>query len=187
MLNFYRPKGTFKIYCFGMQGREHLIETIRPMTIEECLDLLGKEKWMSISKNITVDEGNNDNLDVYFKSGSASANWYIGLKSTNQTHTISFNAAGIGTQFTEGTGYSEGTRQAWTTAAVSSKTITNSASPATFSMSGSATIYGAFLINNNTKGGTTGKMWACSDFSVARPVVNGDTLKVVYTIQGQDV
>lgn len=183
----FSPKGIFKIYCWGMQGREHLIDVIKPWTIEECLRVLGKEKWQSITPNITVDEGLNDVLDVYFASGTPSANWYIGLKSTNQTPAAGFDAAGIGTDFTEGTIYSEGNRQAWTIAAISSKTATNSASPATFSINNSGTIYGAFLINENTKGGTTGKMWCCSDFSVARPVVNGDTLKVVYTIQSQDV
>lgn len=186
-MNGFRPKGIFRIFCFGMQGREHLIDVIKPWTIEECLDVLGKEKWQEVINNITVDEGLNDILDVYFRSGAASANWYIGLKSTNQTPAAGFNTAGIGTQFTEGTGYSEATRQAWSTAAVSSKTITNAASVATFSMNGSATIYGAFLVNVSTKGNTTGKMWCCSDFGVARPVVNGDTLKIVYTIQSQDV
>lgn len=183
----FSPRGIFKVFCFGMQGREHLIEVIKPWTIEECLRVLGKEKWQSISKNITVDEGLNDVLSVYFNSGSASATWYIGLKSSAETPAAGWTAALIGTSFTEGVGYSEANRQTWTIAAPSSKTATNNASPATFSMNASATIYGAFLINHNTKSGTFGKMWACSDFSVARPVVNGDTLKVVYTIQSQDV
>lgn len=186
-MNGFRPKGKFTVFCWGMQGREHLIDVIKPWDIGECLKVLGREKWQSISPNITVDEGLNDVLNVYFASAAATATWYIGLKSTNQSPAAGFDAAGIGTDFTEGTGYSEGVRQTWTIAAISNKTVTNSASPATFSMSGSATIYGAFLVSVSTKGGTTGKMWCCSDFGVARPVVNGDTLKVVYTIQSQDI
>lgn len=185
--NGFYPKGIFEVYCWNLFGNSELIEIVRPLNINQCLNLLGKEKWSLLSNNITVDEGLNNILDVYFKSGSASANWYIGLKGTNETPAAGWDAAGIGEDFTESEIYSELVRQEWVTAAVSSKTITNSASPATFNIDDSGTIYGAFLVSNSTKGGTSGKMWCCSDFSVARPVVNGDTLKIVYTIQSQDV
>jgi len=61
--------------------------------------------------------------------------------------------------------------------------ISNSASPATFSINATATIGGAFLTSNNTKGGTTGILFSASDFAAPgdRSVVSGDTLSVTYT------
>jgi len=61
--------------------------------------------------------------------------------------------------------------------------ITNSASPASFSINATATIGGAFLISNNTKGGTTGTLFSAADFQSPgdRSVVSGDTLNVTYT------
>jgi hypothetical protein len=42
---------------------------------------------------------------------------------------------------------------------------------------------GAFLISNNTKGGTTGVLFSASDFQAPgdRSVVSGDTIVVTYT------
>jgi hypothetical protein len=152
----------------------------------ECYDKDGKLKWIEKLKNIVVDEGLNDILDVYLSGATQSTSWYVGLKGSNQTPAAGWNAAGIGTQFTEFTAYTEGTRQAWTEAGVSSKQITNSASPAQFNINNTGTVYGAFIINNNTKGGATGKMWCCSNFDASRAVANGDLLKVTYTVTSAD-
>jgi hypothetical protein len=61
--------------------------------------------------------------------------------------------------------------------------ITNGSSPAVFSINGTTVVGGAFLISNNTKGGTTGVLFSASDFTSPgdRSVVNGDTLNVTYT------
>jgi hypothetical protein len=59
----------------------------------------------------------------------------------------------------------------------------NSASPASYTINATATVGGAFLISNNTKGGTTGVLFSASDFSAPgdRVVASGDTLNVTYT------
>jgi hypothetical protein len=61
--------------------------------------------------------------------------------------------------------------------------ITNSASPAAFTINGTTTVGGAFLISNSTKGGTTGTLFSAADFASPgdRSVANGDTLNVTYT------
>jgi hypothetical protein len=61
--------------------------------------------------------------------------------------------------------------------------VTNTASKATFNITGTATVGGAFLTSNNTVGGTTGTLFSAADFQSPgdRSVVNGDTLTVTYT------
>jgi hypothetical protein len=58
------------------------------------------------------------------------------------------------------------------------------ASPAVFSINATTTVGGAFLISNNTKGGTTGVLFSAADFAAPgdRAVVNGDTLNVTITL-----
>ena len=60
--------------------------------------------------------------------------------------------------------------------------ITNAASTATFSINNTVTVGGAFLISNNTKGGTSGILFSASDFQSPgdRAMVSGDTLQVTY-------
>lgn len=154
----------------------------------ECFDSLGNLKWIDESKNITVDEGLNDNLGVYFKDGTKNATWYLGLIGTNSTPLAGWDAAGIGTDFTEYQNYSEAVRQTWVSGAVAAKSLSNSASPAEFNINGAGgTVYGAFMISNSTKGGTTGVMWCASLLGTARTVVSGDIIRVQYTISNQDV
>jgi hypothetical protein len=124
---------------------------------------------------------------VVFNGASQSTTWYIGLKGTNETPAAGWNSAGIGTQFTEFTAYDEAVRQTWIDAGVSAKQITNSASPAVFTISGSGTVYGAFVINVNTKGGTTGKLHCISNFGISRPVIDDDVIQITYTLSIQDI
>jgi len=61
--------------------------------------------------------------------------------------------------------------------------ISNALSPAQFNINATDTVGGAFLISNNTKGGTTGVLFSASDFLAPgdRNVSSGDTLNVTYT------
>jgi hypothetical protein len=63
--------------------------------------------------------------------------------------------------------------------------ITNSASPAVFNVNATATVGGAFLISDNTKGGSSGVLFSAADFDSPgdRNVANGDTITVVYTFE----
>ena len=84
------------------------------------------------------------------------------------------------------TGYSQSTRPACSfgsATAADPSVITNSGSPATFSINATATVGGAFLTSDNTKGGTSGILFSAADFGSPgdRSVVSGDTLNVTYT------
>jgi hypothetical protein len=61
--------------------------------------------------------------------------------------------------------------------------VDNSASKAAFSITGSVTIGGAFLVNLPTKGQTSGTVYGGGAFSGGnRSVVAGDTLNVTVTL-----
>lgn len=144
----------------------------------------GKEIGVYDVKNLVVNQGKNDILDVYFSDGTATAasGWFMGLISSSGYSAIAAaDTAASHAGWTEFTGYSESTRQAWGQGDPASQSITNS-TPVTFSINASGTVKGAFIITNSTKGGTSGKLWAAALFSADVPVNNGDQLKVTYTL-----
>ena len=153
----------------------------------QCFDKDGNLKWTEENHNLVVNVGLKDMNDKYFTGSSYTAAWYIGLYGSGATNspaagdTMSSHAG-----WTEVVAYSQATRPAATFAAATTadpSVITNSASPATFSINGTTTVGGAFLTSNNTKSGTTGILFSASDFQSPgdRSVVNGDTLAVTYT------
>lgn len=146
-----------------------------------CYDAAGNLKWEDNIKNLVVTVGKNDLLDKYFQGSSYTATWYLGLvdgassPSYNAADTMSSHAG-----WSENTSYSNSTRPAptWNAASSGSK-ATNATS---FTINGSATIAGAFMTTENTKGGTTGILYSAGNFTGGnRIVANGDTLNVTYT------
>jgi hypothetical protein len=153
----------------------------------KCLDQDGNIKWTAEKHNLVVNVGLKDMNDKYFTGSSYTAAWYLGLYGSASTNnpaasdTMSSHAG-----WTEVTDYSQSNRPTATFAAATTadpSVITNSASPATFSMNATTTVGGAFLTSNNTKGGTTGILFSASDFQAPgdRSVVSGDTILVTYT------
>ena len=153
----------------------------------QCFDKDGNLKWQAEKHNLVVNVGLKDMNDKYFTGSGYTAAWYIGLygaASSNNPAAGDTMASHAG--WTEVTDYSQSTRPAATFAAATTadpSVITNSASPATFSINGTTVVGGAFLTSDNTKGGTTGILFSASDFQSPgdRSVVNGDTLTVTYT------
>lgn len=153
----------------------------------QCHDKDGNLKWQAEKHNLVVNVGLKDMNDKYFTGSSYTAAWYIGLYGAGASNTpAASDTMSSHAGWTEVTAYSQATRPAATFAAATTadpSVITNSASPATFSINGTTTVGGAFLTSNNTKGGTTGILFSASDFQSPgdRSVVNGDTLTVTYT------
>jgi hypothetical protein len=152
----------------------------------ECRDKDGNLKWKEEAHNLVVNVGLKDMNDKYFTGSSYTAAWYIGLygaASSNNPAAADTMSSHAG--WTEVTAYSQATRPAATFAAATTadpSVITNSASPAAFSINGTATVGGAFLTSNSTKSGTTGILFSAADFQSPgdRSVVSGDTLNVTY-------
>jgi hypothetical protein len=139
----------------------------------------GKAIWVEEFDNLVTTVGKNKYLDATLKTGLSSPAWYAFLKGTGTVAAADTMASHSG--WSEDTNYSNANRPAWTPGTVSSGSVDNSASPAAFTINGTTTIYGAGLVDNNTKGGTTGTLLGAADFGSSRAVISGDTLNVTVT------
>lgn len=153
----------------------------------ECYDAEGNLKWSDKLENLVVNVGLQDMNAKYFTGSSYTAAWYIGLYGAGASNNpAASDTASSHAGWTEITPYSNATRPACTfgvPTTANPSVATNSASVAAFNINATATVGGAFLISNNTKGGTTGTLFSASDFASPgdRVVASGDTLNVTYT------
>lgn len=153
----------------------------------ECRDKDGNLKWVAESANLVVNVGLQDMNTKYFTGSSYTAAWYIGLYGAAASNTpAASDTASSHAGWTEITPYSNANRPTATFGTATTadpSVISNSASPAQFNINATQTVGGAFLISNNTKGGSTGTLFSASDFQSPgdRNVSSGDTLNVTYT------
>jgi hypothetical protein len=153
----------------------------------ECHDKDGNLKWSADSKNLVVNEG------LQYMAGSALTSvtqittWYLGLYGPAASNTpAAGDTMASHAGWTEVAPYSNATRVVATFATATlgnPSVVTNSASPATFTINSTATVGGAFLTSGSAKSGTTGTLFSAADFSAPgdRSVVSGDVLSVTYT------
>ena len=155
-----------------------------------CVGPDGVEKWSDTFHNLVMNGGLANMNGVYFASGSQSTTWYLGLitgpgsgTTFTATDTLASHGATGSGGWTENTDYTPSGRKAVTFGSATSanpSVISNSASPTSFSMNGTATIAGAFLCNVST--GTSGILFSAGDFTGGdKSVASGDTLNVTYT------
>lgn len=151
----------------------------------ECFGADGELKWTDEINNIVVTAGLNEIMDVVLGSGTQHTSWYVGLKNTGTA--LAADTMGSHSSWTENVTYSNANRVTWTkNGASSGGAMSNSSSPASFSINGSTTIFGAFITSDNTKSGTTGVLFAVGDFASSRAVISGDTLQVTYNLSVAD-
>jgi hypothetical protein len=150
----------------------------------QCFDKDGNLKWEEKAHNLVVNEGLQNMNDEYFTGSTYTAAWYLGLvdgPGAGNTYAAGDTLASH-SGWTENTDYS-GDRKAvtfGTPTTADPSVIDNSGSPSQFSMTGTATIAGAFLASVDT--GTSGILFSVSNFQAPgdRAVVSGDTLNVTY-------
>ena len=151
-----------------------------------CLRPDGSVRWTDEIKNLVVDAGVNYSLDASLSGGTPITSWFIML--TDATPTIAAGdtmASHVG--WVEDQNYDEATREAFVDGGVSAKSLDNVASVASFAMNATTTIGGAALTSVNTKGGTTGTLYAAGAFTGGNKAVDsGDTLQVTATFTGDD-
>ena len=152
----------------------------------QCFDKEGNLKWEAEKHNLVVNVGLQDMNTKYFTGSGYTAAWYIGLYgAASSNNPAAGDTAGSHGGWTELTSYSQATRpQAvfGTATTADPSVISNTLSVAQFSINATVTVGGAFLISNNTKGGTTGVLFSAADFQSPgdRAVVSGDIINVTY-------
>lgn len=177
----------YHIECY-----EHLHADGAPCLIDRSLDgspagcmrhHTPRLKWREDIENLVTTVGLNKLLDATFKTGLTTPAWYVGL--VNNASFSAYSAAdtaGSHAGWLEGVPYSNANRVTWTPGSVSGGSVDNSGSVAVFNINATLTVRGAFLIDNNTKSGTTGTLYGEGDFSASRAVLSGDTMNVTITL-----
>lgn len=138
----------------------------------------GKVAWVEEFDNLVMTEGLNDSLDKHFKGAAYTAAWYVGLASATPTFAVG-NTLASHVGWTEITAYT-GDRKALTLGTVAAGSVDNSASKASYTMNGSATVGGAFVATVAT--GTAGILYGGGVFSQDRALIANDVLNVTVTL-----
>ena len=159
----------------------------------ECRDADGKLKWNEEFPNLVVAIGKQLMLDTLLRgSAYTTVGPFLGLINNSTT----FAAADTMTSktWTELTTYTvsgSGVRGTAVFAASTSSgstpsnVTTSTATAITYTMTGSATVYGCFLVTGSgavsTLSSTAGTLYSEGNFSTAKTVTSGDTVSVTYS------
>lgn len=137
--------------------------------------------------NLVVNEGLNALLNIMFNGATQITTWYLGIFEGNYTPVAGLTAATVASASTECTAYTAVTRPEYVEAAAASQSISNTASRASFVFNATKTVYGAFLISNSTKSGTTGTLFSAARFTTSKAVESGDELLLTYSFSASSV
>jgi len=144
---------------------------------------MGRVAWVASFENLIPNEGLNRYAGILFYDNVGWPkidDWYIGIIEGSTAPVATDTLASFG--FTEFTNYT-GNRKQWITGAPSGQQITtlDPASRAEFDFLADKDVTGLMLTDQET--GYVGTLGAAGLLSVAKSVLNGDTLRVTYTIQ----
>lgn len=146
----------------------------------ECYGKAGNLKWTEGFNNLVTTAGLNKLLDATLKTGLASPAWYVGLKGVGPpagSDTMDSHAG-----WEELVICTDSTRPVFTPGTISGGSVDNIASKADFEINvAAAVVYGVFLVDDNTVGGTTGTLYGVGDFAAPREVESGDIMHVQIT------
>jgi len=152
----------------------------------ECYGRDGNLKWRDVAINKIVNAGLNHILGVEFSGTTQvlAAGWYVGLTGSSPVPAAGDTMSGAHAGWAEVAGYSQTNRPAWGPGAASGQQVTN-ASAAVFSINGTTTVGGAFIVSDHTISGTAGTLFSVAAFSQGNKACSsGDTVNVTYTITG---
>jgi hypothetical protein len=162
--------------------------------IVECRDAAGNLKWEEEFPNLVVAVGKQLMLDTLLRTSGTytTVGPFLGLINNS----TSFAAADTMTSktWTELTTYTVGGSAVRGTAVFAassssgttpSNVTTSTATAITYTMTGSATVYGCFLVTGtgavSTISSTAGTLYSEGNFSTAKTVTSGDTVTVTYS------
>ena len=160
----------------------------------ECRDAQGNLKWNEEFPNLVVAIGKQLMLDTLLRTSGTytTVGPFLGLINNSTT----FAAADTMTSksWTELTTYTVGGSAVRGTAVFAASTssgstpsnvTTSTATAITYTMTGSATVYGCFLVTGSgavsTISSTAGTLYSEGNFGTAKTVTSGDTVSVTYS------
>jgi len=198
-VNFHQKASVAKGRSGKLAGRTRSLFTLRGWAnVEHYRQGLWIATYMG--PNGITDEGKDSIFDIYFDAATQITTWYM-LLIDNANFTAlddadtydNIDQAGNGwdefKSYTDpGNGDSTVTRPAWSPDPASGQSISNS-TQVVFDITGSGTVKGLGLVgggvNSDTKGdhASDGTLWATALFDQGdTAVVNGDQLKITYTV-----
>lgn len=135
-------------------------------------------------QNGATTQGMNHLLDVGFRNQTATATWYVTIINNAAFTAVSVaDTAASHAGWAEWTGYNESVRQTWSPAAASAGSVANSTAMTFTNNSGSSvTIRGVAVFSVNTKGATTGILWATAIEGSGRTLSNLQAFQVIYQV-----
>lgn len=154
-----------------------------------CIEQIrnGKKIEKREFRNGITEVGFNSLLDIMFHGSAQLNTWYLGLIDNSGFVALSSSdTMASHSGWNENEDYSESTRVEWAEDAASGQVITNSVA-ATFNINASVAIKGAFLVSENTKGGSSGTLWCTAAFTSVLNLVASDQLKITYTFNIAEV
>jgi hypothetical protein len=133
-------------------------------------------------KNGITNEGLNDLLSSAF-IGTTQHTWYFGLIDGATSPTLDpGDTMASHPGWSENTDFNESPRRTWSPVSSGVGKIVNTSYPE-HTMNASATIAGAFITSDSTKGGTAGVLWSTALFSNGSvELESGDVLKTYYEL-----
>nr|MBC8360947.1 hypothetical protein [Candidatus Desulfatibia profunda] len=171
-------------------------QVVRNLTVKSCINLTAHWEWEHFRAgklidqweydNVCTAEGLNAMLDIMFHAATQITTWYVEIFETDTTPADGTTYAVP--VYTPSTAYDEATRPEYVEAAASTKSITNSANKAVFTISATKIIYGAALVGGGTAPTTKGDvagggtLFSGSKFAASKSVVDNDVLNVTITI-----
>jgi hypothetical protein len=160
----------------------------------ECRDADGKLKWNEEFPNLVVAVGKQLMLDTLLRTSGTytTVGPFLGLINNSTTFaaadTMSSKTWTELTTYTVGGSAVRGTAvfaASSSTGTTPSNVTTSTATAITYTMTGSATVYGCFLVTGtgavSTLSSTAGTLYSEGNFSTAKTVTSGDTVSVTYS------
>ena len=160
----------------------------------ECRDAQGNLKWNEEFPNLVVAVGKQLMLDTLLRTSGTytTVGPFLGLINNSTTFaaadTMSSKTWTELTTYTVGGSAVRGTAvfaAASSSGTTPSNVTTSTATAITYTMTGSATVYGCFLVTGtgavSTISSTAGTLYSEGNFSTAKTVTSGDTVTVTYS------
>ena len=160
----------------------------------ECRDAQGNLKWNEEFPNLVVAVGKQLMLDTLLRTSGTytTVGPFLGLINNSTTFaaadTMSSKSWTELTTYTVGGSAVRGTAvfgASSSSGSTPSNVTTSTAAAITYTMTGSATVYGCFLVTGSgavsTLSSTAGTLYSEGNFSTSKTVTSGDTVSVTYS------